>query len=69
MASNGPEALGKRIGFIGSGQMAEALARGLMSREIIKGEDISCSDPSDARKKLFQDLGCKPYESNIHVSC
>lgn len=31
---------GKRIGFIGSGQMAEALARGLLSRELIEGHQV-----------------------------
>ena len=50
-------AIGKRVGFIGSGQMAEALARGLMEKGMITGDMISCSDPSAARKELFQSFG------------
>ena len=49
--------IGKRVGFIGSGQMAEALARGLMEKGMITGDMISCSDPSSARKDLFKSFG------------
>ena len=50
-------AIGKRVGFIGSGQMAEALARGLMEKGMITGDMISCSDPTPARKELFKSFG------------
>ena len=50
-------AIGKRVGFIGSGQMAEALARGLMEKGMITGDMICCSDPSTARKDLFKSFG------------
>ncbi len=57
----------KRIGFIGSGQMAEALARGLMAKGLVKGESMCCSDPSTQRKDLFKSWGATPYDSNIDV--
>lgn len=60
--------LDKRIGFIGSGNMAEALARGLMKKGLVTGDKISCSDPSPARKDLFRGFGAVPYESNLDVS-
>ena len=66
--STTPTPLNKRIGFIGSGQMAEALARGLLDRGIIKGEQISCSDPNPARKEVFKSFGSSPYESNVDVA-
>eukprot|EP00955_Chlamydomonas_euryale_P081723 363620-Chlamydomonas_euryale.AAC.4 len=37
--------LDKRIGFIGAGQMAEALARGLMARGMIKGSQVRACGP------------------------
>lgn len=61
-------ALDKRIGFIGSGQMAEALARGLMERKMVTPDQLSCSDPSPARKDLFKSFGATPFESNVDVS-
>ncbi len=61
-------ALDKRVGFIGSGQMAEALARGLLGHGILVPAQICCSDPSPARKELFRSFGTTPYESNVDVS-
>ena len=61
-------ALDKRIGFIGSGQMAEALARGLVERKMVTPDQLSCSDPSPARKDLFKSFGATPFESNVDVS-
>ncbi|KAG2490355.1 hypothetical protein HYH03_011157 [Edaphochlamys debaryana] len=58
----------KRIGFLGSGQMAEALARGLMKRGLVTAERIACNDPNPARKELFKGFGATPYESNIDVA-
>ena len=53
----GDMSIGKRVGFIGSGQMAEALARGLMEKGMITGDQISCSDPWPQRKELFKSFG------------
>jgi pyrroline-5-carboxylate reductase len=63
-----PSPLNKRVGFIGSGQMAEALARGLLDRGIIKGSQIACSDPNPIRKDVFKSFGSSPYESNVDVA-
>jgi len=61
--------LNKRIGFLGSGQMAEALARGLIDRGVVQADQICCSDPSQSRKELFRSLGATPYDSNLEVCC
>lgn len=60
--------LNKRIGFMGSGQMAEALARGLIDRGVVQASQICCSDPAPARKELFRSLGCTPYDTNFEVA-
>eukprot|EP00882_Tetradesmus_deserticola_P008406 GHRQ01008864.1.p1 GENE.GHRQ01008864.1~~GHRQ01008864.1.p1 ORF type:complete len:261 (+),score=34.39 GHRQ01008864.1:684-1466(+) len=60
--------LNKRIGFMGSGQMAEALARGLIDRGVVQASQICCSDPAPARKDLFRSLGCTPYDTNLEVA-
>ncbi|KAF6241928.1 pyrroline-5-carboxylate reductase [Scenedesmus sp. NREL 46B-D3] len=60
--------LNKRIGFMGSGQMAEALARGLIDRGVVPASQICCSDPAPARKELFRGLGCTPYDTNFEVA-
>ncbi|KAL6764016.1 pyrroline-5-carboxylate reductase [Haematococcus lacustris] len=60
-------ALDKRIGFLGSGQMAEALARGLMAKGIIAGDRMYCSDPNPLRRELFRGWGSTPFESNLDV--
>ncbi|KAJ9526107.1 hypothetical protein QJQ45_009533 [Haematococcus lacustris] len=60
-------ALDKRIGFLGSGQMAEALARGLMAKGIIGGDRMYCSDPNPLRRELFRGWGSTPFESNLDV--
>jgi NADP oxidoreductase coenzyme F420-dependent len=61
--------LDKRIGFMGSGQMAEALARGLLDRGVVRADQICCSDPAPARKELFASLGATPYDTNLEVGC
>lgn len=58
----------KRIGFMGSGQMAEALARGLIAKGIVAPDNIVCTDPVQARKDLFRSFGATPYETNMDVS-
>ncbi|KAG2454963.1 hypothetical protein HYH02_000789 [Chlamydomonas schloesseri] len=68
MATATAPALNKRIGFLGSGQMAEALARGLMKRGLVSGDRIACNDPNPARTNLFKSFGATPYESNADVA-
>jgi hypothetical protein len=59
--------LNKRIGFMGAGQMAEALARGLIDKGVVQASQICCSDPAAARKELFRSLGATPYDTNLEV--
>ncbi|MDZ4818178.1 MAG: pyrroline-5-carboxylate reductase [Planctomycetota bacterium] len=44
------------LGFIGSGQMARALARGLVAAELTAGSKISFSDPIEAAASEFSAL-------------
>lgn len=73
--------LDKHVGFIGAGQMAEALARGFSDKGIVPAENMHCTDISKARRDLFQEFGAHAYEkaaqvrisvlipSTIHSSC
>ncbi|GFR45533.1 hypothetical protein Agub_g6926 [Astrephomene gubernaculifera] len=68
MATSATSVLDKRIGFLGSGQMAEALARGLIKRGLITADQIVCNDPNPVRKELFRSFGATPYDSNADVA-
>ena len=57
----------KRVGFIGAGQMAEALARGFIAKGVLQAGDITANDPSAERKKVFQSFDAKAAASNIEV--
>ncbi|KAK9813759.1 hypothetical protein WJX73_007764 [Symbiochloris irregularis] len=56
-----------KIGFIGAGQMAEALARGFSNGKMIKFEDVVATDPTEARMKVFKDLGAQTVTDNKQV--
>ena len=58
---------GRKIGFIGAGQMAEALARGFVAKDQVKVEDVIATDPSEARVKVFSEWGAKTVEGNVQV--
>jgi pyrroline-5-carboxylate reductase len=60
-------AMNKRVGFMGAGQMAEALARGLIDKGVIEPANICCSDPTPSRKELFRSLGATPFDTNLEV--
>jgi pyrroline-5-carboxylate reductase len=57
----------KRIGFIGAGQMAEALARGFINKGVCKAEHMWATDPVDERKEVFRSFGTNPVDGNIEV--
>jgi pyrroline-5-carboxylate reductase len=42
-----------KLGFVGAGNMAEAIARALLRNQLFKPEDLMASDPSEERRKLF----------------
>lgn len=43
-----------RLAFIGSGVMAEAMIKGLLQKELVKPEQIRCSDPQPQRLEVLQ---------------
>ena len=45
----------KKIAFIGSGTMAEAMIRGLLDQKIVKSEQIIAADPWEARLKYLHE--------------
>lgn len=57
----------KRIGFIGAGQMAEALARGFVNKGIIKAGNVYATDIMQVRKDVFSSFGANAVDSNSEV--
>ncbi len=58
----------KRLGFIGGGNMAEALARGLIARKLFRPADIIMSDVApERRRKLARALRVATTASNLDV--
>jgi pyrroline-5-carboxylate reductase len=57
-----------KIGFLGAGNMAGAILKGLLQKGFIKGQDVMISrrDPI-ARTKLAEALGVKAAENNIDL--
>jgi pyrroline-5-carboxylate reductase len=43
----------RRIGFLGAGNMAQALVRGLLSSGLVETENLRASDPSEERRSLL----------------
>jgi pyrroline-5-carboxylate reductase len=44
----------KKLGFIGAGNMAEALARGLVANKVFKAAELVASDVDPARRRKFK---------------
>ena len=44
----------KTLGFLGAGNMAEALARGVIQSGLIPAQNVLASDVSDARRTVFE---------------
>jgi len=58
----------RKVGFIGAGLMAEALVEGMLVCGVAKKETIYASDPSEARRSLFeQKIGRNVFASNIEL--
>ncbi len=59
-------ALGKKIAFLGSGNMAEALVKGLLSSGIAATGEIVCAEPRpDRREELRERYGVAVSASNV----
>lgn len=63
----------KRIGFIGAGQMAEALARGWDQQGLLEVSRMICTDPNAQRLEVFRGFGaavakdCKEVAANSDI--
>ena len=58
-----------KIGFLGAGKMATALARGFVRAELATPKEIIASDPHDAARKNFAaEIGAKSSISNADVA-
>jgi pyrroline-5-carboxylate reductase len=59
---------GVRVGFLGAGKMATALARGWLAAGLISAERLGASDPSSAARESFQsETGGNVTQSNRDV--
>jgi len=58
---------GVRIAFVGAGNMAEAMVRGLVAAQAVAAADVACADPSETRRDLFASLGCRAFEENAEA--
>jgi pyrroline-5-carboxylate reductase len=58
----------KKLGFIGGGNMAEALARGLIAHKLIKSAEVIASDVApERRRKLARTLKVATTADNLEV--
>ncbi len=57
----------KRIGFIGAGQMAEALALGFANKGGVKASNVYATDINQDRKDVFAAFGANACDSNSEV--
>ena len=57
------------LGILGAGNMAEAIVRGVTSRGVLKPEQILASDPSLARRELFEkELHVRTIDDNVEAA-
>jgi pyrroline-5-carboxylate reductase len=54
----------RKLGFIGSGNMAEALCRGVLDKGLYSAERITASDISQERRDIFSGFGAVSTDSN-----
>lgn len=61
----------QKIGFIGAGQMAEALARGFIDKGVITADQVLCTDVNAERNQVFESFGAKSFTSpkEVRPSC
>ena len=55
------------LGFIGAGNMAEAIARAAIDRQILAAGQMIAFDPTPARVKLFAEMGIASAADNAQV--
>ncbi|MGB0767644.1 MAG: pyrroline-5-carboxylate reductase [Phycisphaeraceae bacterium] len=57
-----------RLGFIGCGNMAQAIASGAIKGGVLAPGEIIASDPSEANRSVFDEWGCRAVEDNAEVA-
>ncbi|KAM4864758.1 pyrroline-5-carboxylate reductase 3 [Thomomys bottae] len=62
-AKSGPP----RVGFVGAGRMAEAIAQGLIRAGKVEASQVLASAPTDRNLCHFRALGCQTTHSNQEV--
>jgi pyrroline-5-carboxylate reductase len=55
------------LGFLGAGNMAEAIARAAVRCRVLGAVDMVASDPSPDRRRVFTSLGVTTTEDNVAV--
>ena len=59
----------RRIGFVGAGNMATALVRGLVASGLVKPQALSASDPSEERRTaLAREYGITTHADNAALA-
>ena len=57
------------LGILGAGNMAEAIAQGMMRSGLLKPEEMLASDVSPVRRRLFaEELGIPALDDNVEVA-
>ena len=59
------------IGFVGAGNMAEAIARGVIEKNLYAAGSLRVTDPSHARREVFESFGvaCVPDIASLASAC
>ncbi len=58
-----------KIGFLGAGKMATALAKGFLNAKLVKAGQLFAADPVDAAREHFAaDTGAKTFAANLDVA-
>ncbi len=57
-----------RLGIIGAGNMAEALARGLIGARLVQADQIQACDPDPHRREVFRALGADVSADNAEAA-
>jgi pyrroline-5-carboxylate reductase len=60
--------MNQQIGFIGGGQMAEALIKGIITSGLFQVEDILVAEPNDSRREYLEEtFSIKTFYSNVPI--
>lgn len=57
-----------KLGFIGCGNMAQAIAGGAIEKGVVQAQDVIASDPSEDNREVFENWGCAAVEDNTQVA-